>query len=118
VGDRVAVIHFRHGFHRLVDRDREVLRRVAGLYREKGGRLRVVGHASSRTATLDPIAHRMANLDISLKRAEAVADALAAMKVRRGDIRVEGRADREPDYHEFRPAGEAGNRRAEVYLAR
>lgn len=117
-GQRVAVVYFRHGSHRLVARDRRVLRRVAELYRERGGRLRVVGHASSRTATLDPIAHRMANLDISLKRAEAVADALVAMDVERADIRVEARANREPVYHEFMPTGEAGNRRAEVYLVR
>ncbi|WP_161958660.1 OmpA family protein [Ferruginivarius sediminum] len=117
-GERIAVVYFRHGSHRLGSIDRQVLRKVAALYREQGGHLRIVGHASSRTATLDPIAHRVANLDVSLKRAETVADALIGMNVPRQDIRVEARANRDPVYHEFMPTGEAGNRRAEVYLER
>jgi outer membrane protein OmpA-like peptidoglycan-associated protein len=115
-GERIAVVYFRHGSHRLGSIDRQVLRKVAALYRKRGGHLRIVGHASSRTATLDPIAHRVANLDVSLKRAETVADALVGLNVPRQDIRVEARANREPVYHEFMPTGEAGNRRAEVYV--
>jgi flagellar motor protein MotB len=30
---------------------------------------------------------------------------------------AEARADNQPVFHEFMPTGEAGNRRAEIYLA-
>lgn len=115
-GRRVAVIYFAHGSTGLNARDREVLREVARIYERRQTGLRVVGHASSRTAAMDPIDHRMANFETSMERAEAVADALASMGVPPKAIQVEARADREPVYHEFMPTGEAGNRRAEIFV--
>lgn len=115
-GQRLAVIYFGHGSTGLDGRDREVLRQVAQVAQQRQADLRVVGHASSRTAAMDLVDHRMANLETSMKRAEAVADALVSMGVARGRIQVEGRADRDKVYHEFMPTGEAGNRRAEVFL--
>jgi outer membrane protein OmpA-like peptidoglycan-associated protein len=115
-GERVAVIYFPHAGADLRADDREVLRRVAEIYRENDGGLRIVGHASSRTATMDMITHRMVNLDVSMKRAENVADALVRFGVPRDRIQVEARSDRDPQYHEVMPTGEAGNRRAEIFL--
>ncbi|MBK1697900.1 OmpA family protein [Rhodovibrio salinarum] len=115
-GRRVAVIYFRHGAVSLNGNDRQVLREVADLYERLGRELRVVGHASSRTATKDPFAHRMANFDTSISRAQVVVDELVSMGVRRDDIQLEARGDSEPVYHEFMPTGEAGNRRAEIFL--
>ena len=115
-GRRVAVIYFRHGSASLQGRDRQVLRKVAEIYERQGQDLRVVGHASSRTAGMDPVDHRMANFDTSLKRAQAVVDTLVSMGVPREAIQLEARGDNEPVYHEFMPTGEAGNRRAEVFL--
>ncbi|MDZ7714194.1 MAG: OmpA family protein [Rhodovibrio sp.] len=115
-GRRVAVIYFRHGSASLQGRDRQVLRDVAQIYERQGRDLRVVGHASSRTAAMDPVDHRMANFDTSLKRAQAVVDALVSMGVPRDSIQLEARGDNEPVYHEFMPTGEAGNRRAEIFL--
>jgi flagellar motor protein MotB len=115
-GRRVAVIYFRHGSAKLQARDRTVLRDVVELYERRDRDLRVVGHASSRTAAMDPIAHRMANFDTSLARAQAVVDALVSLGVPRDDIQLEARGDNEPVYHEFMPTGEAGNRRTEIFL--
>jgi outer membrane protein OmpA-like peptidoglycan-associated protein len=115
-GRRVAVIYFQHGSARLQARDRQVLRRVADIYERQQRDLRVVGHASSRTVSLDPIDHRMANFDTSLQRAQAVVDALVSMGVPRDSIQLEARGDSAPVYHEFMPTGEAGNRRAEIFL--
>jgi outer membrane protein OmpA-like peptidoglycan-associated protein len=115
-GRRIAVIYFRHGSASLQGRDRKVLRDVAQIYERQGRDLRVVGHASSRTAAMDPVDHRMANFDTSLKRAQAVVDALVSMGVPRDAIQLEARGDNEPVYHEFMPTGEAGNRRAEIFL--
>ena len=115
-GRRIAVIYFRHGSSSLQGRDRNVLRDIAQIYERQGRDLRVVGHASSRTAAMDPVDHRMANFDTSLKRAQAVVDALVSMGVPRDAIQLEARGDNEPVYHEFMPTGEAGNRRAEIFL--
>lgn len=115
-GQQLAVIYFGHAGAGLNGEDRQVLQKVAKLYKKRGGNLRVVGHASSRTATMDMIRHRMVNLDISMRRAENVADALVRYGVPRGRITVEARAARDPEYHEFMPTGEAGNRRAEIFL--
>jgi outer membrane protein OmpA-like peptidoglycan-associated protein len=115
-GRRAAVVYFAHGTSSLTAQDRRVLRRIAEIYERRQIQLRVVGHASSRTAAMDPIDHRMANFEMSLDRAQAVADALARMGVERADIQVEARGDRDPVYHEFMPTGEAGNRRAEVFV--
>jgi len=117
-GERVAIIYFGHGSTGLNGQDRQVLRQVAQIQQRRGGRLRVVGHASHRTATMSPVKHRIVNLDVSMARAEQVADALASFGVSREDIQVEARADSEPVYFEYMPTGEAGNRRAEVYLVR
>ncbi len=115
-GERVAVIYFGHGSTALNGQDRQVLRQVAQVQQRRGGRLRVVGHASHRTATMSPVQHRIVNLDVSMARAEQVADALASFGVSRADIQVEARADSEPVYFEYMPTGEAGNRRTEIYL--
>jgi flagellar motor protein MotB len=110
------VIYFGHGSTGLDGRDRQVLRQVAQMAEQRRAQLRVIGHASSRTAAMGLVDHRMANLETSMKRAEAVADALVSMGVARQRIQVEGRADRDKVYHEFMPTGEAGNRRAEIFL--
>ena len=112
----VAVIYFGNGSSTLDEDDRKILRDVLALSRERGGRIHVVGHASARTATTDPIRHRMANLEMSQRRANAVTEALVSLGAGRRKILTEARADSQPVYHEFMPTGEAGNRRAEIFL--
>jgi len=112
----VGVIHFVHASTALDGRDREILRQVAQLWRERGGRLRVLGHASSRTDPLDPQRHAEVNLRISRQRAEAVAAELRAAGVPADALLVEGLGDRGRVYHEFMVTGEAGNRRVEIFL--
>ena len=80
------------------------------------GHVRVVGHASARTGNKTPERHQVANFDMSLKRASAVAAALVALGVDQSMITSEARGDLQPVYHKFMPNGEAGNRRAEIYL--
>lgn len=115
-GRRIAVIYFGHGSTALDGNDRGVLRQVARIAERREVPIRVVGHASSRTAAMGLIEHRMANFDVSMRRAETVADTLVSMGVPRERIKVEGRGDRDPVYHEFMPTGEAGNRRTEIFL--
>ena len=112
----VAVIYFGHGSARLDANDRGVLRDIVALHRQRGGAIRVVGHASAHTGVVDQIKHRMANFEISLKRANAVAARLVALGVAKDKVRAEARGDAQPVYHEFMPTGEASNRRTEIFL--
>ena len=111
-----AVIYFGHGSTVLNENDREVLRGVAALQRRYDARLRVIGHASSRTDVSSAEVHRIANFNASLRRASRVGGALVEMGVDPELVTTEARSDSEPVYLEVMPTGEAGNRRVEIYL--
>ncbi len=113
---KLATIRFGDGSANLDDQDRQILREVQRLHTQRGGTLRVVGHASSRTRNMDPVRHKMVNFKVSADRAEVVAKALVALGVKAEDIAVDAVSDLEPLYYEIMPSGEAGNRRAVIYL--
>jgi len=115
-GQLAAIIFFSHGSNDLDAKDRRVLRDIAALQRQRGGSLRIVGHASSRTHNATPNEHQIANFDMSLARANAVLDELLNLGVGADVMRAEALGDAEPVYHEFMPSGEAGNRRVEIFL--
>ena len=110
------MIYFNHGSTSLTNQDLNVLRQVVALQRERGGVLRVVGHASQRTGPADPNGHQQINQRLSQRRAESVARALRGFGMPPAAVIAEGRGDREQIFHEFMPTGEAGNRRVEVFL--
>ena len=111
-----AVIFFDHGSSRLSREDKEVLRQVVAAQEEFGGIIRVVGHASSRTKTNDVIGHQIANYETSLARARVVANEIIRLGVTRDKVFFEAMADKQPDYSEATTMGEAGNRRANIYI--
>ena len=111
-----AVVRFPAGSASLVPAARDTLRLVADLHREQGGTIRVVGHASTRTREMPVERHKMVNFGVSLRRAQVVADALIRLGVTPEAISVGAMSDNEPIYHEWMPSGEAGNRRAEIFL--
>jgi len=113
---KVATIHFGNGSSRLNSRDHSILKDVMRLQKERGGRIRVIGHASSRTRNADPVRHKMINFQVSAARADAVARELVRLGAPKTDIQVDAVSDSQPRFYEFMPSGEAGNRRAEIYL--
>jgi len=113
---KVATIHFGNGSSRLNSRDRNILRDVMRLQKERGGRIRVIGHASSRTRNTDSVRHKMINFQVSAARADAVARELVRLGTPKRNIQVDAVSDSQPRFYEFMPSGEAGNRRAEIYL--
>lgn len=116
VSTRVATIGFPNGSAKINGEGSRALREVARMARRSGATLRVVGHASSRTRDMDPVRHRIVNFSMSVDRANAVARALIGYGVRPDAIFVGAVSDAEPLYYEVMPAGEAGNRRTEVFL--
>lgn len=113
---KVATIFFDNGSSKLKAHDKRILRAVTRLQRKNGGKLRIVGHASTRTRNLPPVKHKMANFQVSAARADRVGSELVRMGVKKEDIHISAVSDAEPIYYEFMPSGEAGNRRTEVYL--
>jgi len=113
---KVATIMFKNGSARLSARDRSILADVRKLQQERGGRLRVIGHSSSRTRNTDPLRHKMINLKVSTARADAVAKQLLKFGLDKSALQVDAVSDSAPVYFEFMPTGEAGNRRAEIFL--
>ena len=109
-------INFQHGSARLSGSDRSRLGRLAQEAINVGAYIRVVGHASMRTGDMDPFAHTLANFNVSLKRANAVASVLIELGVPVEQLIVDAVGDREPLFSEAMPSGEQGNRRAEIYL--
>lgn len=115
----LAVIRFGNGDTGLGNDDRTLLRRVAEYYKGTAGgngSLAVVGFASSRTADMEPSAHRQLNYSLSQKRAETVAAELRRRGVAADRVRAEARADAAPVYYEAMPRAEDYNRRVEIYL--
>lgn len=108
----VATIQYAHNSDRLGTDDRRVLEEVAVLHQQNGGHVRVVGHASSKA----PTRREHVNLDISRRRAQKVASALRDMGVPRVHLRIAATADWNPRYNEGTHAGEAGNRRTEIWF--
>lgn len=112
----VGVIYYAHGSARLSASDKDVLGRVAEAWRANGGTLRVVGHASGRADSGDPVEAKIANFAIALDRARGVADELARLGVPADRIYVSSMAESEPAYSETTELGEAANRRTDIYL--
>ncbi len=113
---KIATIHFNNGSSGLNQRDRLVLQKVAALQQQQGGVIRVIGHASSRTRAMDPLQHKMVNYNVSVARADNIAHELVRMGAAKNQIMVGAVSDSMPIYYEVMPSGEAGNRRAEIYI--
>jgi len=113
---RVATIRFENGSAKLSSRDRQILAKVVRLKKERGGRIHVVGHASSRTQNTDPVNHKMINFRVSAARADVVARELQRLGADRSQLQIDAVSDSSPEFLEVMPTGEAGNRRAEIYL--
>lgn len=108
-----ATIYFADRSTSLDEDDRTILREVARLARERGARVRVVGHASAGGRSPDPVARAAANLETSARRADVVAAELTRQGLSGGAIVASADSD---------AAGggfgrdEAWARRVEIYL--
>ena len=116
-GVKPYLVEFAFSSADLTDEGRRIIQQVVDAYRgAPGKRIRIVGHASSKTVDMAVGDHMLANFEMSLKRATAVSDELMRLGVDPGHVVVEAVGDRQPLYYEAMPTGEAGNRRAEIYL--
>jgi outer membrane protein OmpA-like peptidoglycan-associated protein len=77
----------------------------------------IVGHASSRTRNMTPVRHSNVNYRLSQSRADTVARSLRVMGISNQAIKIQAAGDTQPIYYEVMPSGEAGNRRADIYIS-
>lgn len=116
-GQPVGVIYFRNGSARLSSDDRSVVKQVADLQRYYGGVIRIVGHASMRTGNMDPYEQQQVNYEVSADRAHSIARAFTKVGVPAGLVQVAAAGAANPVAVESMPAGEASNRRVEIFLS-
>lgn len=113
---QIAQIQFGHGSTKLGGSDYKVLEQVAATWQQTSGFIRVIGHASMRTANMSLEQHMAVNRRVSEGRASAVVSRLLSLGVNPNAIFVGADGSADPRYYEGVPAGEAGNRRVEIYL--
>lgn len=111
---RVAVIQFAQMSSDLTTTDMAILQRVADIQRGNGGRVRIVAHAAEDAYGSSVAALAQGNLDVSRRRALAIASQLVRLGVPRDRIVAEASSDAEPIYDPRNPRGVAANRRADI----
>ena len=111
-----ATVQFGHDSAGFTRTGSKAIRQIADQYKKRGGVIRVVGHASSKTRNMSVVEHSLANFNVSLDRAQTVANELIRLGVPPDAIFVEARGASDPAFFESMPAGAAGNRRAEIFL--
>lgn len=113
---QAATLYFNNGQAWLPEGSSGMLKDVAALYETYGGKVRVVGHASMRTRDMDLGQHRLVNFQLSADRAQKVAEELMRLGVPASAILLDAKGDSSPVTHEYMPAGEMENRRAEIFI--
>ena len=110
----VGTVNFAHGSSALSADDMDMVRSIASAAQETDAFIRVIGHASARTAEMELSSHELVNFQESMARAERVGEALVQAGVPRERVLVEAMSASQPLFYESMPSGEAGNRRAEI----
>ena len=97
---------------------RAKVRAAVAAFKANGGQgtVRVVGHASSRTANMPVEKHLEVIFEKSQARADAVAQELIHEGVPAAKVLIDAVGDSQPIYYESMPKGEDGNRRAEIFV--
>ena len=113
---KIATINFRSGSSSIEGKDILKIKKVMKLAKEKNARVRIVGHASTRTKDMPPLNHKLANFNISDKRSQAVAQVFLKNKFPASMLITEAVSDSKPLFHESMPAGTYGNQRTEIFI--
>ncbi len=94
-----------------------MLRQVANIYRQTGGKgMALIGHSSGRAGGKDAMQGNLVNFKLSLDRATSVGSTLVGFGLPRDAIKIDARGASEPKYDESTQNGEAGNRRVDVFI--
>jgi outer membrane protein OmpA-like peptidoglycan-associated protein len=113
-----AIVYFPGDSVSLDKAARAKIRAAVTAFKANGGQgvVRVVGHSSSRTANMSLEKHLEVIFQKSQERADAVARELIHEGVPAAKVLIDAVGDSQPIYYESMPKGEAGNRRAEIFV--
>jgi outer membrane protein OmpA-like peptidoglycan-associated protein len=113
-----AVIYFPGDTTNLPKAAQAKVREAVTAFRATGGAgtVKVIGHSSSRTGDMSVERHLEVIFQKSQARANAVAQALIRAGVPADRVQIEAVGDSQPIFYESMPKGEAGNRRAEIFI--
>ena len=113
-----AVVYFQGDGFKLNKAAHAQVRAAVSAFKAGGGQgtIRVVGHASSRTANMSVEKHLETIFAKSQARADAVAQELIHEGVPAAKVLIDAVGDSQPVYYESMPKGESGNRRAEIFV--
>jgi outer membrane protein OmpA-like peptidoglycan-associated protein len=115
---KVAVIQFARADRELDDRAIDVLNQVAAYAQQSRASVWLFGYASQKVELAAGGSARLASRKLASDRVKAVAVVLIRAGVPADRIELVSRGALDPVYIESAAAGEAGNRRVEIYLAR
>lgn len=114
---RLETIYFANGSAAVDSSYNSKIRAAVRQAKANNAKIKVLGFASSRTRNTDIVSHKLANLKVSMERAQNVAAALKRAGMKEDDISIEALSDSAPAYLEVMPEGERLNRRAEIYIS-
>ena len=117
-GAPTAVVYFSGDGVALSKAAHAQVRAAVSAFKAGGGQgsIRVVGHSSSRTGNMSVEKHLETIFAKSQARANAVAQDLIRQGVPAAKVLIDAVGDSQPVYYESMPKGEAGNRRAEIFV--
>lgn len=117
-GAPTAVVYFAGDGVALSKAAHAQIRAAVAAFKANGGQgsIRVIGHSSSRTANMSMEKHLETIFAKSQARANAVAQDLIRQGVPAAKVLIDAVGDSQPVYYESMPKGEAGNRRAEIFV--
>jgi outer membrane protein OmpA-like peptidoglycan-associated protein len=112
IGQLAAIIYFDQDDTVLNSKDHEVLRAIAALHEERGGKLRVVGHSASGGGN----EQESRGLELSLERAKTVTGALLDLGIDQDQLFAEAKPAVQSVSSETTPSTAASSRRVEIFL--
>ena len=113
---RIATLSFRSGSS-IVDRKAlRKIKKIAEVAKTRNAKVKIVGHASTRTRDMPNSKHKLVNFVISDKRAQSVAKAFINYNFPKEILITEAVSDSKPLFKENMPAGTQANQRTEIFL--
>ena len=113
---RIATISFNSGSSVVNGEGLKKIKKIMKIAKERNAKVKIVGHASTRTRDMPIAEHKLVNFLISDKRAQSVAQAFVNYKFPKENLITEAVSDAKPLFKENMPAGTQANQRTEIFL--
>ncbi|MBF92132.1 MAG: hypothetical protein CMP34_04935 [Rickettsiales bacterium] len=113
---RIATLAFRSGSSVVDGKALRKIKKIVEMAKSRNAKVKIVGHASTRTRDMPNSEHKLVNFVISDKRAQSVAKAFINYNFPKENLITEAVSDSKPLFKENMPAGTQANQRTEIFL--